>query len=60
VIGIKMARSSCFLPIAAKKVGDPGVLVMRIRRNMNEQVQNGSVSYENKKKYERTGAEREC
>jgi hypothetical protein len=40
MIGIKMARASCFLPTAAKKVGDSGVLVMRRRRNMNDGVQN--------------------
>lgn len=40
MIGIKMARASSLLPIAAKKVGDSGVLVTRRRRNVNEQVQN--------------------
>jgi glycogen debranching enzyme len=42
MIGMKMGRASCLSPIAAKKVGDSGVLVVRRRRrrNMNEQVQN--------------------
>jgi hypothetical protein len=38
MIGIKMGRASCLSPIAAKKVGDSGVLVVR-RSNINDQVQ---------------------